>query len=434
VASKLPASLRAFRHRNYQLFFAGQLISVCGTWMQSVAQSWLVYRLTGSAALLGLVNFANLIPVFLLSPIGGATADRHSRHRIMIVTQVVSMLLAFILAALTLTGRIQVWHLFVLASLLGINYSFYVPAQSAFVVDMVGKEDLMNAIALNSSLVNGARIIGPAVAGLLVAAIGEGWCFFLNGVSYVAVIGGLLLMELTRHHKVSLTGSPIKHVVEGFGFVARTGPVRELLLLLGAVSLFGAPYAVLMPIFSDQVLHHGASALGLLMGSSGLGALLAAISLATRTQLRGLGRWVSSSTVGFGASLIVFGLSHSFWLSAAVLVPVGFAMMIEMAASNTLIQAMVPDNLRGRVMAVYSMMFMGMAPIGALIAGSVAQRLGAQRTVMIGGAVCIVVGLVFALRLPRLREEARKIVIALQMTAASPGDEISESSVLASAE
>ena len=424
MASKLPASVRAFRHRNYQLFFAGQLISVCGTWMQSVAQSWLVYRLTGSAALLGLVNFANLIPVFLLSPIGGATADRHSRHRIMIVTQIVSLLLAFVLAALTLTGRIQVWHLFVLASLLGINYAFYVPAQSAFVVDMVGKEDLMNAIALNSSLVNGARIIGPAIAGLLVAAIGEGWCFFLNGVSYVAVIGGLLLMELTPHHKVSLTGSPIKHVVEGFGFVARTGPVRELLLLLGAVSLFGAPYAVLMPIFSDQVLHHGASALGLLMGSSGVGALLAAISLAARTQLRGLGRWVASSTVGFGASLILFGLSHSFWLSAALLVPLGFAMMIEMAASNTLIQAMVPDHLRGRVMAVYSMMFMGMAPIGALLSGVLADRLGAAVTVAMGGVIAIAGSFAFGLRLPALRPEARRLIMAQHMVAGDPADEV----------
>ena len=430
--SKLPASIRAFRHRNYQLFFSGQLISVCGTWMQSVAQSWLVYRLTGSAALLGLVNFANLIPVFLLSPIGGATADRVSRHRIMIITQVISMLLAFVLAALTLTGRIHVWHLFLLAALLGINYAFYVPAQSAFVVDMVGKEDLMNAIALNSSLVNGARIIGPAIAGLLVAAIGEGWCFFLNGVSYVAVIAGLLMMTLTPHRKVSLAGSPIKHVVEGFGFVMRTVPVRELLLLLGAVSLFGTPYAVLMPIFSDQVLHHGAGGLGLLMGASGVGALLAAFSLAARTRLRGLGRWVALSTAGFGASLILFGLSHSFWLSAGLLVPVGYAMMIEMAASNTLIQAMVPDNLRGRVMAVYSMMFMGMAPIGALIAGSLAQRYGAPRTVMFGGAICVIGGAIFAFRLPRLREEGRRIIIALQMTAASPGDEISEAGVLAS--
>jgi MFS family permease len=414
------------------LFFTGQLISVCGTWMQSVAQSWLVYRLTGSAALLGFVNFANLIPVFLLSPLGGAVADRRSRHRILLVTQVVSMLLAFVLAALTLTGRIHVWHLFVLASLLGINYAFYVPAQSAFVVDMVGKEDLMNAIALNSSMVNGARIIGPAIAGLLVAAIGEGWCFFLNGVSYLAVISGLLMMELTPHRKVSLAGSQLKHVVEGFGFVARTGPVRELLLLLGAVSLFGAPYAVLMPIFSDQVLHHGASALGLLMGSTGVGALLAAFSLAARTQLRGLGRWVAMSTAGFGASLILFGISRSFWLSALLLVPVGYAMMVEMAASNTLIQAMVPDSLRGRVMAVYSMMYMGMAPIGALIAGSLAQRLGAPHTVMLGGGICIIGGAIFALRLPRLREEGRKIIVALQMSAASPGDEISDTSVLAS--
>jgi MFS family permease len=402
--------------------------------MQSVAQSWLVYRLTGSAALLGLVNFANLIPVFLLSPVGGATADRRSRHRIMIVTQIISMLLAFLLAALTLTGRIQVWHLFVLASMLGINYSFYVPAQSAFVVDMVGKEDLMNAIALNSSMVNGARIVGPAIAGLLVAGIGEGWCFLLNGASYVAVIGGLMLMKLPPHRKVRLAGSPLKDVAEGFVFVARTGPVRALLVLLGAVSLFGAPYAVLMPIFSDQILHHGASALGLLMGASGVGALGAAVSLAARKELRGLGRWVALATAGFGVGLILFSLSRSFWLSAILLVPVGYAMMIEMAASNTLIQAMVPDNLRGRVMAVYSMMFMGMAPIGALIAGSLAQRLGAPQTVMIGGAICVVSAAGFALRLPRLRVEGRRIIIAQQMTAASPGDEISEVSVLASSD
>jgi MFS family permease len=428
--SKLPASLRAFKHRNYQLFFGGQLISVCGTWMQSVAQSWLVYRLTGSAVLLGFVSFAQLIPVFLLSPVGGAVADRQSRHRILVVTQVVAMLLAFVLAALTLTHRIQVWHLFVLASLLGINYAFYVPAQSAFVVDMVGKEDLMNAIALNSSMVNGARIIGPAIAGLLVAAIGEGWCFFMNAVSYIAVLAGLFLMRVPKHHKVSLPGSPLKDIIEGFRFVVRTGPVRALLLLLGAVSLFGTPYAVLMPIFSDQILHHGAGALGLLMGASGLGALIGAASLAARTRLRGLGRWVALATAGFGASLILFGLSRSFWLSAALLIPVGFTMMIEMAASNTLIQAMVPDHLRGRVMAVYSMMFLGMAPIGALVAGSLAQSLGAPKTVMLGGVVCIVGAGVFALRLPRLREEGRRIIIALQTTAASPSEELSEASVM----
>jgi MFS family permease len=430
--AKLPAALRAFRHRNYRLFFGGQLISVCGTWMQSVAQSWLVYRLTGSAVLLGFVSFAQLIPVFLLSPVGGAAADRKSRHRILVITQVVAMLLAFVLAALTLTHRVHVWHLFVLASLLGINYAFYVPAQSAFVVDMVGKEDLMNAIALNSSMVNGARIVGPAIAGLLVAALGEGWCFLLNALSYIAVLAGLFLMDVPTHRKVPLPASPLKDIIEGFRFVVRTSPVRALLLLLGAVSLFGTPYAVLMPIFSDQILHHGAGALGLLMGASGLGALIGAGSLAARTRVRGLGRWVALATAGFGVSLILFGLSRSFWLSVVMLVPVGFTMMIEMAASNTLIQAMVPDRLRGRVMAVYSMMFLGMAPIGALVAGSLAQSLGAPRTVMLGGAVCIVGAAVFALRLPRLREEGRRIIISLQATAASPSEELSDAGVLTS--
>ncbi|HKP47752.1 MAG TPA: MFS transporter [Pyrinomonadaceae bacterium] len=431
AASKLPVSLRAFRHRNYQLFFGGQLISVCGTWMQSVAQSWLVYRLTGSAALLGLVSFAQLIPVFLLAPVGGAIADRNSRHRILIVTQIIAMVLAFVLAGLTLTHTVQVWHLFVLAGLLGINYAFYVPAQSAFVVDMVGKEDLMNAIALNSSMVNGGRIVGPAVAGILVAAIGEGWCFFLNAVSYVAVLAGLLWMQIPPHRKVSFPASPLKEIVEGFRFVATTAPVRALLLLLGAVSLFGTPYTVLMPIFSDQILHHGASALGLLMGASGLGALIAAGALAARSRLRGLGWWVAFATAGFGGALICFSLSRTFWLSIVLLIPVGFAMMIEMAASNTLIQAMVPDNLRGRVMAVYSMMFMGMAPIGALLAGSLAQRLGAPQTVLLGGAVCILGSAVFALRLPKLRKEGRKIIISLQTTAASPAEELNEASAMA---
>lgn len=422
--TKIPTAIRALRHRNYQLFFAGQLISLSGTWMQSVSQSWLVYRLTGSAVLLGLVGFASQIPVFLLAPIGGALADRRSRHRIILITQTAAMLLAFVLAGLTLTHRIHVWHLFVLAALLGVAYAFYVPAASAFVVDMVGKEDLMNAIALNSSLVNGARIVGPAIAGVLVATIGEGWCFLINGASYIAVIAGFLLMTVTPHLKVAVPGSPLAAIIEGFRFVWRTGPVRALLLLLGAVSLFGTPYAVLMPIFADQILHGGASALGLLMGASGLGALLGALSLAVRNKVYGLGRWVAVATAGFGACLILFSLSHSFWLSAFLLMPVGFAMMIEMAASNTLIQAMVPDKLRGRVMAVYSMMFMGMAPIGALVAGSLAQRLGAPRTVMFGGAVCIIGAAVFALRLPKLREEGRRLIISLQMTGGSPAVEV----------
>lgn len=423
-ASRLPAALRALKHRNYQLFFAGQLVSLTGTWMQSVAESWLIYRLTGSAVLLGLVGFASQIPVFLLAPVGGAVADRYRRHRILVTTQTVAMLLAFTLAGLTLSGRIQVWEVFALASLLGLNNAFDIPARQAFVVDMVGREDLLNAIALNSSMVNGARVVGPAVAGILVAAVGEGWCFFANAASYIAVITCLLLMKVTAARRAPARASALASIAEGFRFVVRTGPVRALLLLLGLMSLMGMPYAVLMPIFADQILHGGASGLGLLMGASGVGALVGALSLATRNGLRGLGRWVAFSAAGFGASVILFSLSRSFWLSAALLLPVGFSMMIEMASSNTLIQAMVPDALRGRVMAVYSMMFMGMAPIGALLAGTLAQRIGAPETVALGGAVCIVGALVFGLRLPALRAEAREIIVALQMTGGDPAEEM----------
>jgi MFS family permease len=423
-ASKLPAALRALRHRNYQLFFFGQLVSLTGTWMQSVAQSWLIYRMTGSAVLLGLVGFASQIPVFLLAPVGGAVADRYRRHRILVTTQTVAMILAFSLAGFTLSGRIEEWHIFAFAALLGINNAFDIPARQAFVADMVGREDLLNAIALNSSMVNGARVVGPAVAGILVAAVGEGWCFFANAVSYVAVIAGLLMMKLTFARREPSRVSALASIVEGFRFVTRTSPVRALLLLLGLISLMGMPYAVLMPIFADQILHGGASGLGLLMGASGAGALAGALSLAARNGLRGLGRWVALSSAGFGASVILFSTSRSFWLSAALLLPVGFSMMIEMASSNTLIQAMVPDALRGRVMAVYSMMFMGMAPIGALLAGALAQRLGAPATVALGGSVCIIGSLVFGLRLPALRAEAREIIVALQMAGGDPPEEM----------
>jgi MFS family permease len=297
-SSLLHVATRALRHRNYRLFFSGQLVSLCGTWMQSVAQSWLVYRLTGSAVLLGFVGFASQIPVFVLSPIAGLTADRLSRHRILLTAQCSSMVLALMLAALTLANAIEVWHVFVLASLLGVVNAFAIPAQSAFVVDMVGREDLMNAIALNSSIVNVARVIGPAIAGALIAAVGEGWCFLLNGLSYVAVIAGLMLMRLPRRSRAATEGSPLAHIIEGFRYVAHTRPVRDLLLLLGISSLFGMPYVVLMPIFADRILHGGASGLGILMGASGVGALTAALALAARRELRGLGRSPSRAASG----------------------------------------------------------------------------------------------------------------------------------------
>jgi MFS family permease len=327
-----PLAIRALRSRHYRLFVAGQLISLVGTWMQMVAQSWLIYRLTGSAALLGLLGFAGQIPVFVLAPLGGVIADRVNRHRVLLATQTTMMVLAAALAALTLSGRVQVWHLFVLASLLGIANAFDIPARQALVSEMVERADLMNAIALNSSMVNGARVVGPAVAGLVVAAVGEGWCFFLNAVSYVAVIGALVLMRFPHRPREAAQVSAWASIVEGFVFSWRTAPVRALLLLLGLVSLMGMPYSVLMPIFADRILAGGPDAYGLLMSASGVGALAGAATLTVRRHIRGLGRWVALSAAGFGVSLIAFSFSRSLWLSALLLVPAGFCMMVEMAA------------------------------------------------------------------------------------------------------
>jgi MFS family permease len=411
---KLPATLRALQYRNFQLFFAGQLISLIGTWMQNVAQAWLVYRITGSSVLLGAIGFSSQIPIFLMSPAGGIVADRYSRHRVVIATQSASMLLAFALAALTLTKQVQIWHIFTLSALLGVVNAFDIPARQSFIVDMVGKPDLMNAIALNSSMFNASRVVGPAVAGILVATIGEGWCFFANAVSYIAVLTGLFLMHVSRHEHVNHPGSPLSHVVEGFRFVLQNPPVHALLMLLGVVSLAGMPFSVLMPIFADRVFHGGAATLGWLMGASGVGALVAALILASRQSLAGLGRWVAVSALGFSVGLGVFALSRTFLVSSAILALMGFALMIQMGSSNTLIQSMVPDRLRGRVMSVYSMMLMGMAPIGSFLAGAAADRLGAPLTVALGGAVCGIAACIFWLRLPHIRVQARRLIVAQQ--------------------
>jgi MFS family permease len=429
--------MRALTHRNFQLFFSGQLISLIGTWMQTVAQSWLVYRITKSSLLLGEVGFASQIPVFLVAPIGGMVADRVNRHRVVIATQAASMILAFILAALTLLNIVTVKEIFVLAALLGVVNAFDIPGRQSFLVDMVGKEDLMNAIALNSSMFNGARVIGPAIAGILVAKIGEGWCFFANGVSYIAVIIGLLLMKVQNLRRPK-SDSPIADIVEGFRWVSHTGPIRMLLLLLGLVSLVGMPYTVLMPVFADKVLHGGASGiaaflhakdagavrLGVLMGATGVGALLGALTLALRSGVRGLGRLIVITCAGFGLSLIVFAASRSFWLSASLLIPVGFCIMLQMACSNTLIQTMVPDVLRGRVMSLYSMMFMGMAPFGALLGGAMADRLGAPWAVAIGGVAAIAGAGLFGRKLPVFRGEARRLIIAQAVAGGEPSEEM----------
>jgi MFS family permease len=420
---RLPVTLRALEHRNFQLFFGGQLISLIGTWMQNVAQAWLVYKLTGSSLLLGSVGFASQFPVFLAAPLGGMVADRYNRHRVVIATQTASMMLAFILAGLTIAQRITIPEIFIIAALLGIVNAFDIPGRQAFLVEMVGKEHLINAIALNSSMFNGARIIGPAIAGILVARIGEGWCFFANAVSYIAVIIGLLMMRVQpRTHLPA--GPALAHVIEGFQFVKNTAPIRALLLLLGLVSLVAMPYTVLMPIFADRILHGGARGLGILMGATGVGALLGALTLATRTGVYGLGRWVTFSCAGFAVFLVAFALSRIFWLSTVLLVPVGFCMMLQMSSSNTLIQAMVPDHLRGRVMSVYSMMFMGMAPFGALLGGLVADRMGAPLAVIMGAVAGLGGAILFGLRLPSMRDEARRLIIAQEMVGGEPAQEM----------
>jgi MFS family permease len=401
--SRFKIALRALQYRNYRLFFAGQMVSLVGTWMQMIAQSWLVYRLTGSSLLLGAVGFASQIPVFLLAFIGGIVADRYNRHRVVIGTQAAAMALAFILSFLTLTDTVKVWHIFVLSALLGVVNAFDMPARQAFIVELVGKEDLMNAIALNSSLFNGARVLGPAVAGVLIYGIGDGWCFFANGVSYIAVIVGLLLMKMKPHAEPAQTHSPISNVLEGFQYVRRVRPIRALLFLLTIVSVAGMPYSVLMPIFADKILHGGARGLGVLMGATGAGALVGSLTLAAKSGMRGLGKIAAYAGMGFAISLIFFSISRSFWISALFLVPVGFFLLVQLTSTNTLMQTMAPDHLRGRIMSLHVMMFMGTMPFGSLLAGVIAENLGAPTTIAMGAVCCLGGALLFRLRLPQLQ-------------------------------
>src|ERR1700722_5968325 len=339
---RAAGTFRALRHRNFKLFFSGQIISLVGTWMQTVAQAWLIYRMTGSGALLGLLGFVGQFPIFLLSPLAGLAADRWPRRRVVIATQCASMLLAFILAVLTMTHRIGVKEIIALATLLGVVNAFDVPARQSFLIEMVGREDLLNAIALNSSMFNLARVAGPAVAGALVAVVGEGWCFLLNGVSYLAVIAGLFMMRIEKSKPVHDGAAPLEKLREGLRFARHTKPIRALLVLVAIVSFMALPYTVLMPVFAVQILHGGASAYGTLMGAVGGGAMFGALVLAMRQQLKGLGNVLALAATGLGASLVLFSFSHWFWVSFMILILSGFTMMMQFTASNTLIQAMVP--------------------------------------------------------------------------------------------
>jgi MFS family permease len=417
-------TLRALRHRNFQLFFAGQLISLIGTWMQSVAQSWLVYRLTGSPSLLGLASFAGQVPIFVLSPVAGYAADRLNRHRVVIATQSASMVLALILGALTLTNRVLIWHVFVLSAVLGIVNAFDIPARQSFLVEMVGREDLMNAIALNSSMFNGARIVGPAVAGILVAKIGEGWCFAANGISYIAVIAGLLAMQVSPFRPPPAGMGALETIREGFSYVYRTLPIRAIVQLIAVVSFAGMPYTVLMPIFADRILHSGAQGLGILMGATGLGALCGALLLASRTALKGFMIWIPIAAAGFALSLIAFAESSGIVLSCITVLLAGFAVMIQIAASNTLIQSMVPDHLRGRAMSVYSMMYLGVGPLGAMAAGFAADAYGVRLTTIAGALLCLLAAAGFAFQLPGIRPIARQLIREQRAANAIPVPEV----------
>jgi MFS family permease len=394
----LATRFRALKHRNFQLFIIGQLISLIGTWMQNTAQQWLVYRLTGSAALLGLFGFASQLPMLFLAWMGGYVGDRYNRHRGVISTQSLSMVLAFVLAALTLTHLIRTWHLMVIAFLVGIVNAFDVPIRQSFFVHMVGKEDLPNAIALNSSIFNGARVVGPAIAGFTIVLVGEGWCFFLNGLSFVAVIIALLMMRIEPTQPKVTGESPVRSFAEGFRFAMSDAPIRSALFLLSMLSLFGLQYSVFLPIYARDILHGGARTLGLLMSAAGVGAVLGALQFAARTEYKGLARWIATACTACAICLLVFSFATSFWLCALVLFSVGFAATSQMAATNTIIQQRVPDEMRSRLMAVYATMFMGVQPIGALIAGGIAKHIGAPHTLLIFGTAVLIGCMVFVSR------------------------------------
>jgi len=403
---------RALRHRNYRLFFGGQSISLVGTWMQQVAMSWMVYRLTNSALLLGIVGFSGQIPAFFLTPLAGVIADRYNRHRVLIVTQTLAMLQALILSALVLTNRITVGQIVALSIFLGLVNSFDIPVRQAFTVEMIEeREDLGNAIALNSSMVNAARLIGPSLAGIIIAVLGEGICFLLNGVSYLAVIGSLLAMKIAPR-KIKPPDTHVLHELkEGFVYAFNSTHIKFILILLSLVSLMGVPYQVLMPVFARDIFHGGSITLGFLMAMSGIGALTGAIYLASRKSVIGLGKIIPLASGFFGSGVIAFALSRTLWFSMAVMCMTGFAMMVQMAASNTVLQTIVEEDKRGRIMGLFTMAFMGMVPFGNLLAGSLASKIGAPNTLLLGGTCCVIGALIFVRKLPSLREKIRPIYI-----------------------
>ncbi|MCL5071092.1 MAG: MFS transporter [Actinobacteria bacterium] len=404
--------LRSLRYRNYRLFFSGQLVSLVGTWMQQIAMSWLVYHLTGSAFMLGLITFFSQIPCFLVSPFAGVFTDRWNKHKALVITQILSMIQAFIIAILTLTGVVQVWHIILLSLVLGFINAFDMPIRQAFVIEMIeDRKDLGNAIALNSSMVNGARLFGPAVAGLLVAAVGEGMCFLINAISFIAVIIALLFMRIKKVNIKVESKNIFSDLKEGFKYSFGFAPIRDVLILLAVISLVGMPYTVLMPVFAKDILKSGSDVLGFLMAATGVGALIGGIVLANKKSATGFGKIMALSTAIFGVTLVVFSLSKILWFSMVILLFVGFGMIMLIASANTFLQTITDDEMRGRVMSYFTMAFIGISPFGSLISGGVADAIGAPYTVLISGVIVIVCAIVFFMRLPALRKLARPVFI-----------------------
>ena len=406
--------VRSLHYRNYRLFFYGQSISLIGTWIQRITVPWLVYRLTGSVFLLGLVGFAGQIPTFLVSPFAGVLIDRWNRHKILVITQILALIQALVLALLFYEKSISVWHIAILSVFLGIINAFDMPARQSFVVDMIEKkEDLGNAIALNSSMVNSARLIGPSIAGILISLTGEGMCFMINAISYVFVIAFLLMMKITPRKIEVQDTNAFQKFKEGFTYTFGSLPIRYIILLLALVSLMGMPYTVLMPVFAKTILHGGSHTFGFLMGATGVGALMGAVYMASRRSAAGLEKFIPWFAGIFGLGLILFSLSTNFILSMFLLLITGFGMLMQMTSSNTILQTIVDDDKRGRVMSFYTMAFMGTAPFGSLLAGALASKVGAPNTLFIGGVACILGAILFMRKLPEIKRTIRPIYIGL---------------------
>jgi MFS family permease len=410
----LEIIFRSLKYRNYRLFFSGQSISLVGTWMQRIAMPWLVYNITGSVFLLGVVGFAGQIPTFLLAPVAGVLTDRWNRYHVLVATQIFAMLQAMILTWLFFAGTIEIWHIILLSVILGCISAFDVPARQSFVIELVEKkEDLGNAIALNSLMFNGARIIGPSIAGILLASAGEGICFMLNGLSYVFVIISLLLMKIVPREANDKSTHIFKDLKEGLSYTFGFAPIKYVILLLGLVSLMGMPYSVLMPVFAKEILHGNSNTYGFLMGAAGLGAMIGALYLASRKTILKLGGIIPISTFIFGFGLILFSLSRFYILSIILMIITGFGMMLQNASSNTVLQTITDDDKRGRVMSFYTVAIMGTAPFSSLLAGGLAKIIGPPNTIIFGAVCCIIGAFIFFRKLPELKKRARPVYVKM---------------------